>query len=234
MASSNVLSAHSQDFRFTEPRRNDIGAFDQGSAGLAGRGPPSLLQPALRATRLAAAARTSRLAAVQCFKTFIVSGGGFECLSVFVERTYGIPPERETGSSDVVKFELGADGKPVLVKEAKGKFVDGGRGKPMAVNRFIGRRPPYRVRAKCACERESHVGRLDRACGAANATGRAAIDMKRDWKRAFAFEREPRRRQDRCSRRTWLPPSSSCRTAVPELLGGRPQTSGIVTRSPAC
>jgi phosphoserine phosphatase len=75
------------------------------------------------------------------FKTFIVSGGGVEFMRAFAERTYGIPPEQVVGSSGVVKFEMGADGKPVLVKEAKVEFVDDGLGKPAGINRFIGRRP---------------------------------------------------------------------------------------------
>ena len=75
------------------------------------------------------------------FKTFIVSGGGIEFMRVFSERTYGIPPEQVVGSSGAVKFETGADGNPVLMKEPKIEFVDDGPGKPVGINRFIGRRP---------------------------------------------------------------------------------------------
>jgi phosphoglycolate phosphatase-like HAD superfamily hydrolase len=75
------------------------------------------------------------------FKTFIVSGGGIEFMRVFTERVYGIPPEQVVGSSGVVKFEMGPDGEPVLIKEAKVEFVDDGPGKPVGINRFIGRRP---------------------------------------------------------------------------------------------
>ena len=46
------------------------------------------------------------------FKTFIVSGGGIEFMRPWTERVYGIPPEQVVGSSGVVKFEIGADGKP--------------------------------------------------------------------------------------------------------------------------
>ncbi len=53
------------------------------------------------------------------FKTFIVSGGGIEFMRRFAERAYGIPPEQVVGSSGVVKFDLGADGKAQLMKEAK-------------------------------------------------------------------------------------------------------------------
>jgi hypothetical protein len=74
-------------------------------------------------------------------KTFIVSGGGVEFMRVFTERAYGIPPEQVVGSLGVVKFELGADDKPVLLKEAEIEFVDDGSGKPVGINRSIGRRP---------------------------------------------------------------------------------------------
>ena len=64
------------------------------------------------------------------FKTFIVSGGGVEFIRLWAEKAYGIPPEQVVGSSGVVKFELGADGKPRLTKLAKVEFVDDGPGKP--------------------------------------------------------------------------------------------------------
>src|SRR3712207_4086651 len=75
------------------------------------------------------------------FKTFIVSGGGVEFMRVFAERVYGIPPEQVVGSSGVTKFEIGADGKPVLLKEPEVEFIDDGPGKPVGINRFIGRHP---------------------------------------------------------------------------------------------
>ena len=74
------------------------------------------------------------------FKTFIVSGGGVEFMRAFAEETYGIPPEQVIGSSGVVTFEM-RDGKPVLVKQPKIEFIDDGPGKPVGINRFIGRRP---------------------------------------------------------------------------------------------
>ena len=77
------------------------------------------------------------------FKTFIVSGGGVEFMRVYAEKSYGIPPEQIVGSSGVVKFEMGADGKPELLKEPKVEFVDDGPGKPVGINRFIGRRPIF-------------------------------------------------------------------------------------------
>src|SRR4029077_18046745 len=65
------------------------------------------------------------------FKTYIVSGGGVEFMRAFAEPVYGIPPEKVIGSSGVTKFQIGADGKPELVKEPKVEFVDDGPGKPV-------------------------------------------------------------------------------------------------------
>jgi hypothetical protein len=74
------------------------------------------------------------------FKTFIVSGGGIEFMRPWIPRVYGIPTQQIVGSSGVVKFEI-RDGKPQLIKEPKVEFIDDGPGKPVGINRFIGRRP---------------------------------------------------------------------------------------------
>ncbi len=74
------------------------------------------------------------------FKTFIVSGGGVEFMRPWVEKAYGIPPQQVIGSSGVVKYDWN-DGKPMLMKEAKVEFIDDGPGKPVGINRFIGRHP---------------------------------------------------------------------------------------------
>jgi hypothetical protein len=39
-----------------------------------------------------------------------------------------------------------------------------------------------------ACDRQSPVGRLDKALDEANRKGSIVVDMKADWKRVFAFE----------------------------------------------
>jgi hypothetical protein len=149
------------------------------------------------------------------FKTFIVSGGGVEFMRAFADKTYGIPPEQVVGSSGVVKFQINADGKPELIKEPKVEFIDDGPGKPVGINRFIGRHPvlafgnsdgdlemlQYTVggpRARFAAilhhddaereyayDRNSHVGRLDKALDAAERHGWTVVSMKRDWKTVF-------------------------------------------------
>ncbi len=148
------------------------------------------------------------------FKTFIVSGGGVEFMRPWTEETYGIPPEQVVGSSGVVKFEM-KDGKPVLMKEAKIEFIDDGPGKPVGINRFIGRRPTMAfgnsdgdlqmlqyttagagsrfalivhhtdAQREFAYDRASHIGKLDKALDEAAAKGWTVVDMKADWKEIF-------------------------------------------------
>jgi phosphoglycolate phosphatase-like HAD superfamily hydrolase len=148
------------------------------------------------------------------FKTFIVSGGGVEFMRAFAEKVYGIPPEQVVGSSGVTTFEM-RQGTPVLVKEPKVEFIDDGPGKPVGINRFIGRRPILAfgnsdgdlqmlqwtaagngarfmglvhhtdaVR-EYAYDRQSHIGRLDKALDAAKTRGWLVVDMKLDWKAIY-------------------------------------------------
>lgn len=148
------------------------------------------------------------------FKTFIVSGGGVEFMRAFAEETYGIPPEQVVGSSGVVKFEM-RDSAPVLIKEAKIEFIDDGAGKPVGINRFIGRQPIMAFgnsdgdlqmlqwttsgkgprfglivhhtdgERETAYDRESHFGKLDKALDQASARGWTVVDMKTEWKAVF-------------------------------------------------
>jgi len=152
------------------------------------------------------------------FKTFIVSGGGVEFMRVWAEKAYGIPPEQVIGSSGIVKFRAGQDGKPELIKEAKIEFIDDGPGKPVGINRFIGRRPVLAFgnsdgdqqmlqytaagsgarlmgivhhtdsEREWAYDRRSQVGKLDKALDEGRAKGWTIVDMKRDWNKVFAFQ----------------------------------------------
>jgi phosphoglycolate phosphatase-like HAD superfamily hydrolase len=149
------------------------------------------------------------------FKTFIVSGGGVEFMRCFADRVYGIPPEQIVGSSGVVKFEIAADGKVELIKEPKIQFIDDGPGKPVGINRFIGRPPIFAFgnsdgdqqmleytasgegprfmglvhhtdsEREWAYDRTSPVGKLDKALDEATAKGWVVVDMKNDWKQIF-------------------------------------------------
>lgn len=152
------------------------------------------------------------------FKTYIVSGGGIEFMRPWVEKAYGIPPEQVVGSSGVTKFEMRPTG-PVLLKEPKIEFIDDGPGKPVGINRFIGRRPVLAfgnsdgdhqmlqwtaagggprfmgivhhtdAEREWAYDRTSHIGKLDKALDEALAKGWTVVDMKKDWKRIYPFEK---------------------------------------------
>ena len=74
------------------------------------------------------------------FKTYIVSGGGIEFMRPMTEAVYGIPPEQVIGSSIKTQYEI-QDGKPVLMRLPKIDFIDDKTGKPIGINKFIGRRP---------------------------------------------------------------------------------------------
>lgn len=152
------------------------------------------------------------------FKTFIVSGGGIEFMRPWTDRTYGIPPEQVVGSSGVTKYAMPSPDKPVLVKEAKVEFIDDGPGKPEGINRFIGRRPIFSfgnsdgdqqmlewtaagagarfmglvhhtdAAREYAYDRNSPVGRLDKAWDEAIRRHWVVADMKNDWKVIYPFE----------------------------------------------
>ncbi len=151
------------------------------------------------------------------YKTFIVSGGGIEFMRVFAEKVYGIPPEQIVGSAGETKFEM-RNGKPVLVKLPKINHVDDGPGKPVGINRFIGRRPVFAfgnsdgdqqmlewtwagdgkrfcgivhhtdAGREWAYDRTSHIGKLDKAWDEAAAKGWIVVDIQKDWKRVFPFD----------------------------------------------
>ena len=148
------------------------------------------------------------------FKTFIVSGGGIEFMRPWVESVYGIPPEQVVGSSIKTQFEM-RDGVPVLVRLPEVNFIDDKAGKPVGINEYIGRRPIAAfgnsdgdlqmlqwtaagdgprfmlivhhtdAEREWAYDRDSHVGRLDRARVEADKNGWTVVDMKRDWKQVY-------------------------------------------------
>ena len=153
------------------------------------------------------------------FKTFIVSGGGIEFMRPWTEKVYGVPPEQVVGSSDKTQFEM-RDGKPVLMRLPTVDFIDDGPGKPVGINLHIGRRPIFAfgnsdgdlqmlqwtaagdgarfmgivhhtdaVR-EWAYDRDSSIGRLDKALDEAQARGWTVVDMKQDWLVIFPFDKK--------------------------------------------
>jgi phosphoglycolate phosphatase-like HAD superfamily hydrolase len=151
------------------------------------------------------------------FKTFIVSGGSIEFMRPWVEKAYGVPPDRVVGSVTDVKFEMRA-GTPILVREPKIAFIDDGPGKPVGIYRSIGRRPLAAfgnsdgdlqmlqftaagagkrlmllvhhddAEREYAYDRDSRIGKLDQAWDEAKARGWVVVSMKTDWKRIYGFE----------------------------------------------
>lgn len=152
------------------------------------------------------------------FKTFIVSGGGVEFMRPWVPDTYGIPPEQIVGSSGKTEYRLNS-GKPEIYKLPELEFIDDGPGKPVGINRFIGRRPIFAAgnsdgdlqmlqwttvdnatsfglivhhtdsKREWAYDRKSSVGKLDKALDEAPMRGWTVVDMKSDWKFVYPFER---------------------------------------------
>jgi hypothetical protein len=145
------------------------------------------------------------------FKTFIVSGGGIEFMRPWTEKVYGIPPEQVIGSSGGLKYEL-RDGKPVLIKLPEIAHNDDKDGKPVGIQRHIGRRPIFAAGnsdgdfqmlewttsgpgprfgllihhtdadREWAYDRNSHIGKLDLGLDEGPKLGWTIVSMKNDWK----------------------------------------------------
>ncbi len=152
------------------------------------------------------------------FKTYIVSGGGVEFMRPWTERAYGVSPEQVIGSSIKTKFVM-RDGRPTLFRLPEINFIDDKTGKPVGINASIGRRPIAAfgnsdgdlemlqwatmsgrlgfglivhhtdAEREYAYDRKSHFGRLDVALDAAAANQWTVVDMKRDWKVIFPFDK---------------------------------------------
>ena len=145
------------------------------------------------------------------FKNYIVSGGGVEFMRPWSEAVYGIPPEQVIGSCIKVEYEMTPDG-PVLRRQPEVAFIDDGPGKPVGIHRVIGRRPlvafgnsdgdlqmlQWTAAGKGArltglihhtdrerewsYDRDSHIGKLDKALNQAREKDWLVVDMREDWK----------------------------------------------------
>lgn len=151
------------------------------------------------------------------FKTYIVSGGGVEFMRVFTEEVYGIPPEQVVGSRIKLKYEVQEDG-PVLMRLPEFEFVDDKTGKPVGIQTMIGRRPiaafgnsdgdlqmlewtaANKRLSFCllvrhtddvrewAYDRDSKIGRLDKALDVAMQQKWSIADMKAEWKVIYPWQ----------------------------------------------
>lgn len=148
------------------------------------------------------------------FKTYIVSGGGVEFLRVFAEQVYGVPPEQVIGSTIKTRYEQ-RNGRPAIVRLPEVDFIDDKAGKPVAINKFIGKRPIAAFgnsdgdfemlewvtsgpgarlgllvhhddgEREWAYDRKSHIGRLDRGLDEGPRRGWTITSMKKEWKSIY-------------------------------------------------
>ena len=153
----------------------------------------------------------------QQFKTYIVSGGDTAFMRAFAEEVYGVPPEQVIGSNFVTQFQL-KDGKPQVLRTAKLAHNDDGPGKPESIDAIIGRRPILAfgnsdgdlqmlqwtaagtgkrlmglvhhtdAQREWAYDRNSQVGRLDKALDLAKQQNWTVVDMASDWGRIYPFD----------------------------------------------
>lgn len=151
------------------------------------------------------------------FKTFIVSGGGIDFMRVWAEKVYGIPKDQIIGSSIKAKFD-DAGGNPVIVKLPELDFIDDHEGKPVGIQKFIGRKPVFAcgnsdgdlqmlqwaasnkysnlelyvhhtdAEREWAYDRQSPIGKLDKGLDEATQKKWLVADMKIDWKNVFPGE----------------------------------------------
>ena len=155
------------------------------------------------------------------FKTYIVSGGTADFMRPWVMKAYGIPPEQVIGTTFVTRFQQN-NGRPELMLEPTVERIDNGPGKPAGIYKFIGHKPilafgnsdaDLQMLQWCASapgatlagivhhtdgdrewayDRKARLAKLDKALDEAKARGWLVIDMKRDWRIVFPFDRVDR------------------------------------------
>jgi phosphoglycolate phosphatase-like HAD superfamily hydrolase len=151
------------------------------------------------------------------FKTFIVSGGGADFMRVWTEEAYGIAPYEVIGSYGQAKYEV-VEGKPVITKITGEFYNDDKAGKPVAIHRFIGKVPVFcggnsdgdqammqytsgsKYKSMCmilhhtdstreyAYDVKTVSGHLETALAEAKERNWMVVDMKKDFKKIFAFQ----------------------------------------------
>jgi len=148
------------------------------------------------------------------FKTFIVSGGGIDFMRPWTEEVYGISKDQVVGSSIKTEFVL-KDDQPQIIRLPEINFIDDKEGKPVGINRYIGRKPVFCAGnsdgdlqmmqwtasgsgkrmmlylhhtdpdREWAYDRQSSVGHFDKGLDEATDKGWTIISMKDDWKTVF-------------------------------------------------
>jgi hypothetical protein len=148
------------------------------------------------------------------FSTYIVSGGGIAFLRPWTEEVYGIPPEQVVGSQIELEYSVEGDA-PAILRKPEIAFIDDKAGKPVGIQRHIGRRPilafgnsdgDYQMlqwttagegkrlglllhhddaAREYAYDRDGHVGKLDRGLDDAAENGWVIVSMKDDFATVF-------------------------------------------------
>jgi hypothetical protein len=133
---------------------------------------------------------------------------------VLAQDLYGVPPEQVIGSSIRTRYEV-RNGQPVIVRLPDVDFIDDKAGKPVAIHKFIGRRPIAafgnsdgdfemlewttsapgpRLGAivrhddgarEFAYDHASPVGKLARGLDEAQQRGWTVVNIWNDWKTVF-------------------------------------------------
>ena len=155
------------------------------------------------------------------FKVFVVTGSNAEFVRTFSQRVYGIPPENVVGSLSKLGVEE-KDGRLQVLREPQMDLINDGKGKPVGISYRIGKRPllafgnsdgDYEMlqwttegqgprlgviihhddgKREYRYDRQSHVGRLDRALNDAQKRNWLIVSMERDWRRVFPSDRATR------------------------------------------
>ena len=149
------------------------------------------------------------------FKVYIVTGSGVEFVRAFSQQAYGIPPEQVIGSTSKLTVVKNGNAL-TLVREPHIDRVNDGAGKVIGISQTIGKRPilafgnsdgDYEMlqwttegagarlgaivhhddgQREYQYDRNSSVGRLDRALDDAPTRHWLVISMQKDWRRIFS------------------------------------------------
>ena len=153
------------------------------------------------------------------YKTYIVSGGGIDFMRPWTEAVYGIPPEQVIGSSLKLKYTMrdtgpvieklpevnfvdDKAGKPVGIQQHIGRrpiFTAGNSDGDYEMLQWTSTATGYprfgmyihhtdEVR-EWAYDRTSSIGKLDRGLNDAAKYNWLIVDMKKDWKQIYPFEK---------------------------------------------
>ncbi len=148
------------------------------------------------------------------FTTYIVSGGEQEFMRPWAQRVYGIPPEQVIGTMFKTRF-TNTGVSPVIERLPAVDSLDDGPGKPVNIQRFIGKRPvaafgnsdgdlqmlewtttgPGRrlglivhhtdAVREYDYDRKSSMGKLDKGLTEAITAHWTVVDTAKDWKVMF-------------------------------------------------